>query len=104
MSKTMDLMSKELTVMSTDLTATGKNLNRLFKLYGVKVHWLAEQFEISEQAIYNWLRGEKLPSPEYVKAMAVLFNMHMEDLYIAYGEKPREPEDNVPGLPVGLAA
>ena len=76
---------KELRVFSTDVYRTGTRLKKLCAAKDISAKRLAIVFDISEQAVYSWFAGKKLPSPEYMKAIAAMLGMHMEDLYIDAG-------------------
>ncbi len=79
-----------------DMVATGKNIVRLRKESGLSVADLQDYFGFeAPQAIYKWQKGQSLPSTDNLCALAVLFEVSIEDILIL--RKPQIqilPQDN----------
>jgi transcriptional regulator with XRE-family HTH domain len=58
-----------------DLSATGRNIERLRKKHGQSVRELQEYFGFEQpQAIYKWQWGKALPSVDNLFALSVLWD------------------------------
>ena len=66
-----------------DLTATGNNIKRLRVERGLTVRDLQDYFGFEEpRAIYKWQKGQSLPSTDNLYALAILFEVSIEDILI----------------------
>lgn len=67
-----------------DIKETGKNIERLRKLNGLKVSDLEEAFDymVTYQAIYKWQRGESLPSIDNLVALASMFKCNVDQILV----------------------
>lgn len=67
-----------------DIKETGKNIERLRKLNGIKVSELEEAFgyTVTYQAIYKWQRGESLPSIDNLVALASMFKCNVDQILV----------------------
>lgn len=67
-----------------DIKKTGKNIERLRRMSGLKVSDLEEAFgyTVTYQAIYKWQRGESLPSVDNLVALASLFNCKVDQILV----------------------
>ena len=66
-----------------DLIATGRNITALRITRGLSVNDLQEYFGFeAPQAIYKWQKGQSLPSTDNLYALAVLFNVSIEDILV----------------------
>lgn len=67
-----------------DIKKTGKNIERLRRINGLKVSDLEEAFNytVTYQAIYKWQRGESLPSIDNLVALAALFNCGVDEILV----------------------
>lgn len=66
-----------------DLSATGKNIQRLRQAKGYSIRDLQRYFGFQEpQAIYKWQRGECLPSVDNLFALSVLLEVSVNDILI----------------------
>ncbi len=67
-----------------DTAATGENICRLRKERGLTVKELQLYFGFEEpQAIYKWQWGKSLPSVDNLYALAVLFDVSMNDIIVS---------------------
>ena len=69
------------------------NLTRLRKQRGLTQKEVAEELEVTRQAISQWESGKTFPSIEKQLALSQLYGVSVEELY---GEKDAGPEPPVP--------
>ena len=68
---------------SIDMTATGKNIEKLRIHAGYSVRRLQMELGLSTpQAIYKWQRGETMPSLDNMAALTVLLRVKLDDIVI----------------------
>ena len=66
---------------SIDMVATGQNIVRLRKAAGLSVKDLQDIFGFATpQAIYKWQRGTAMPTIDNLVALAVVFQVKMDDI------------------------
>lgn len=70
------------------MTALQTNLNRLMEERGWKSFHLAAAindagFDISESAVYRWLKGNREPRAEYIPVIAASLDVTPNDLFDA---------------------
>ena len=71
------------TIPAIDMVATGKNIAKLRKDAGLTVRDLQEMFGFTTpQAIYKWQHGAAMPSIDNLVALAVVFNVAIDDIII----------------------
>ena len=63
---------------------TGLNLYRLIEASGKTRIEIAKYMELeSTRVIYDWTSGIKLPSPENLLNLSILFHVSIEDILVA---------------------
>ena len=66
-----------------DMTATGRNIDRLRRDAGMTVRELQAVFGFSTpQAIYKWQRGDAMPTLDNIVALAAVFGVTVEDILV----------------------
>ena len=66
-----------------DMTATGRNIDRLRRKAGLTVRQLQAVFGFSTpQAIYKWQRGDTMPTLDNIVALAAVFGVTVEDILV----------------------
>ena len=66
-----------------DMTATGRNIDRLRREAGLTVRQLQAVFGFSTpQAIYKWQRGTALPTVDNLVVLATVFGVRIDDVLI----------------------
>ena len=66
-----------------DMTATGRNIDRLRREAGLTVRQLQAVFGFSTpQAIYKWQRGDTMPTLDNIVALAAVFSVTVEDILV----------------------
>ncbi len=66
-----------------DMTATGRNIDRLRRDAGMTVRQLQAVFGFSTpQAIYKWQRGDAMPTLDNIVALAAVFGVTVEDILV----------------------
>lgn len=66
-----------------DMTATGRNIQRLRKNAGLSVKDLQMIFGFSTpQAIYKWQHGTALPTLDNMVVLSVVFGVPVDDILI----------------------
>ncbi len=66
-----------------DMTATGRNIDRLRREAGMTVRELQAVFGFSTpQAIYKWQRGDAMPTLDNIVALAAVFGVTVEDILV----------------------
>ena len=66
-----------------DMTATGRNIDRLRRNAGMTVRELQAVFGFSTpQAIYKWQRGDAMPTLDNIVALAAVFGVTVEDILV----------------------
>ena len=66
-----------------DMTATGRNIDRLRREAGLTVRQLQAVFGFSTpQAIYKWQRGDTMPTLDNIVALAAVFGVTVEDILV----------------------
>ena len=66
-----------------DLSATGRNIERLRRRAGLSVRAMQESFGFSSpQAIYKWQRGECMPTLDNIVALAAVFGVTVDEIII----------------------
>ena len=69
-----------------DMTATGRNIERLRRAAGLSVRDLQRIFGFSSpQAIYKWQRGEALPTLDNITVLARVLDVRIEDIILYKG-------------------
>lgn len=70
-------------IPTINLAQTGANIVKLRKAAGLTVHDLQMAFGFnSPQAIYKWQTGAALPTVDNLIGLAVLLNVHIDDILI----------------------
>ena len=68
---------------SIDMVATGQNIVRLRKAAGLSVKDLQDIFGFATpQAIYKWQRGTAMPTIDNLVALAIVFQVKMDDIIV----------------------
>lgn len=71
------------TIPAIDMVATGKNIAKLRKDAGLTVRDLQEMFGFTTpQAIYKWQHGAAMPTIDNLVALAVVFNVPIDDIIV----------------------
>ena len=66
-----------------DMTATGRNIDRLRRNAGMTVRELQAVFGFSTpQAIYKWQRGDAMPTLDNIVALAAVFGVTVEEILV----------------------
>ena len=66
-----------------DMTATGKNIDRLRREAGMTVRDLQAVFGFSTpQAIYKWQRGKAMPTLDNIVVLAAVFGVTLEEILV----------------------
>ena len=66
-----------------DMTATGRNIDRLRRNVGMTVRDLQAVFGFSTpQAIYKWQRGDAMPTLDNIVVLAAVFGVTVEDILV----------------------
>lgn len=69
-----------------DMTATGRNIDRLRRDAGMTVRDLQAVFGFSTpQAIYKWQRGDAMPTLDNIVVLAAVFDVTVEDILVFKG-------------------
>ena len=75
--------NKMLNLPTIDMVATGQNILRLRQQCGFSVKELQEIFGFATpQAIYKWQHGTALPTLDNLLVLAMVFDVHMEDILV----------------------
>lgn len=70
--------------MSLDMIQTGKKIHDIFIKNGCTVKDIQIFLNLAcPQSIYRWIKGQTLPSIDNLYRMAVIFQVHMEDMLVA---------------------
>ena len=70
-------------IPTVDLTATGKNIEKLRKEAGYTVKELQSIFGFgTPQAIYKWQHGTALPTVDNLVLLSAIFNVSIDDILI----------------------
>ena len=70
-----------------DMTATGRNIERLRKRAGLTVKDMQDVFGFSTpQAIYKWQRGTAMPTLDNLVVLAAIFNVTIDEIIVC--ERP----------------
>lgn len=86
-----------------DLSATGKNIQKLRQAKGYSIRDLQRYFGFQEpQAIYKWQRGECLPSVDNLFALSVLLEVPVNDILIPTIKKQRNEKPQAEACGFGL--
>ena len=66
-----------------DMTATGRNIERLRKRAGLTVKDMQDVFGFSTpQAIYKWQRGTAMPTLDNLVVLAAIFHVALDEIII----------------------
>ena len=66
-----------------DMEATGRRIRRLRERQGMSVRELQVMMGFEQpQAIYNWQRGECLPTVDHLLMLSRIFGLPMQDLLV----------------------
>lgn len=66
-----------------DMTATGRNIERLRKRAGLTVKDMQDVFGFSTpQAIYKWQRGTAMPTLDNLVVLAAIFNATIDEIIV----------------------
>ena len=66
-----------------DMTATGRNIDRLRRNAGMTVRELQAVFGFSTpQAIYKWQRGVAMPTLDNIVVLAAVFGVTVEEILV----------------------
>ena len=72
-----------------DMTATGRNIDRLRREAGLTVRQLQAVFGFSTpQAIYKWQRGDALPTLDNIVALAAVLGVTVEEILVLQDRIP----------------
>ncbi len=72
-----------------DMTATGRNIDRLRRTAGMTVRELQAVFGFSTpQAIYKWQRGDAMPTLDNIVALAAVLGVTVEDILVFQEDVP----------------
>ena len=75
----------------------GEAIKRSREEQGVSQEWLAEQVEVSRQAVSKWERGEAVPTPENLGRIEISLNLPAGTLAELCGrEGSEDPAETVP--------
>lgn len=78
-----DKMKKMIPYPVIDMLATGQNIERLRKKRGLTVQELQEFFGFeTPSAIYQWQRGECLPSVDNLYALSAILRVTMNEILV----------------------
>ncbi|HEX3077894.1 MAG TPA: helix-turn-helix transcriptional regulator [Lachnospiraceae bacterium] len=70
-------------IPTIDIVRTGQNIVRLREQNGMSVKELQDIFGFATpQAIYKWQHGTALPTVDNLIVLAVVFQVHMEDILV----------------------
>ena len=70
-------------IPTVDLTATGKNIEKLRKESGLSVKELQSIFGFgTPQAIYKWQHGTALPTVDNLVLLSAIFNVSIDEILI----------------------
>lgn len=72
-----------------------EQLARLRKAKGLTQQQVAEQLELSRQAVSRWESGQAFPSTENLKKLSELYGVPVDELLHSTPEKPAEPQHPV---------
>ena len=76
-----------------NMEATGRNITRLRKERGITVKDLQDIFGFATpQAIYKWQQGMTLPTVDNLMVLAMVLEVHMEDILVVEGGDDVYPE------------
>lgn len=66
-----------------DMVATGRNITRMRQAAGLSVKDLQSFFGFATpQAIYKWQHGTAMPTIDNLVALAMIFNVSMDDIVV----------------------
>ena len=82
----------------------GKNIATLRKFKGMTQEKLAEQCNVSRQAVAKWETGESEPSIEKLVALSRVFNIRIDTLVNAEKENPLKVKDGIDRFDYGMIA
>ena len=82
--------------------ALGKNIAALRKFKGMTQEKLAEQCNVSRQAVAKWETGESEPSIEKLVALSRVFNISIDILVKAEKENPLKVKDGINRFDYGM--
>lgn len=72
--------------LSIDMEATGKNIVRLMKGAGITVRMLQRLFDFENpNTIYKWRHGNSLPTVDNLVVLAFILQVKMDDIIILEG-------------------
>lgn len=80
----------------------GKNIASLRKFKGMTQEKLAEQCNVSRQAVAKWETGESEPSIEKLVALSRVFNISIDTLVKAEKENPLKVKDGINRFDYGM--
>jgi transcriptional regulator with XRE-family HTH domain len=70
-------------IPTIDIIRTGQNIVRLREQKGMSVKELQDIFGFATpQAIYKWQHGTALPTVDNLIVLAVVFQVHMDDILV----------------------
>ena len=66
-----------------DMTATGRNIERLLKEKNISVSELTRSLGFSTtNAVYKWIRGETLPTLDNLVSLSVIIDVSIDEIII----------------------
>lgn len=66
-----------------NMAATGQNITRLMKQYGMTVRDVQSAFGFSNpQAVYKWKRGQSMPTIDNLVILASMFGVKIDDIIV----------------------
>ena len=80
----------------------GQNIAALRKIKGMTLEKLAEQCNVSRQAVAKWETGESEPSIEKLVALSRVFNISIDILVKAEKENPLKVKDGINRFDYGM--
>lgn len=69
-------------VTRIDKKATGRLIQSLLRERGISARSAAKQLKISDQSVYKWGYGTRLPTAEHLVKLADLLNLPIEALLV----------------------
>ena len=71
---------------SIDMIATGARIENLMRANNLSARQVADFMGFkAPQAVYKWLRGDSLPTLDYMCALSVLLHTNMESILVLMG-------------------
>ena len=79
----MDTIYHSMVIPVINLTATGKNIDRLCKENNLSIKEMSQILGFtSPQAIYKWIHGMNLPTMDNMAILAYLFHVTIDEILV----------------------